>query len=149
MTTIAWDGKVLAGDRKCVWGDEAVRTRKVFKLRLQHGENCPESWLTRLLIGFSGRSEDKVSVLYWLKHPGTKPQPHDSFWMIAIDCRGRLWSLQEKLIWVRIKANKWAIGTGGDYAMGAMASGKSAVEAVRIAIKLDNSSGFGVDTVRF
>ena len=38
---------------------------------------------------------------------------------------------------------------GADYALGAMMHGADALKAVRIASRLDNSCGFGVDVVRF
>lgn len=43
----------------------------------------------------------------------------------------------------------WAIGSGCDYALGAMEAGATAQEAVRIASRLDNQCGMGVDVVRF
>lgn len=44
---------------------------------------------------------------------------------------------------------KWAIGSGADYALGAMYAGKSAKEAVEIASQLDTGTGLGVDVVTF
>lgn len=40
---------------------------------------------------------------------------------------------------------KWAIGSGGSYAIGAMEAGATSVEAVEIAINLDIFSGYGID----
>lgn len=45
--------------------------------------------------------------------------------------------------------SKWAIGSGADYALGAMYAGLSAAEAVMIASKLDTGTGLGVDSVSF
>ena len=44
-------------------------------------------------------------------------------------------------------SDPFAIGSGQDFAMGAMYSGKTAVEAVRIAIKLDANSGGPVRSI--
>jgi ATP-dependent protease HslVU (ClpYQ) peptidase subunit len=41
----------------------------------------------------------------------------------------------------------WAVGSGGDFAMGAMYVGASAEEAVAVAIELDPMSGGEIETV--
>lgn len=41
----------------------------------------------------------------------------------------------------------WAAGSGADYAMGAMAAGKDAKEAVEIACRFDINCGLGVDVL--
>lgn len=46
-----------------------------------------------------------------------------------------------------IRSKFYAIGTGAEYAMGAMAAGASAKEAVKIACKLDPHSGLPVRTL--
>ena len=40
-----------------------------------------------------------------------------------------------------------AFGAGRDYALTAMFLGKSAIEAVQVAIQLDTSCGMGIDTL--
>jgi ATP-dependent protease HslVU (ClpYQ) peptidase subunit len=41
----------------------------------------------------------------------------------------------------------WAVGSGGDFAMGAMCVGASAEEAVEAAIELDPSTGGEIETI--
>jgi len=43
----------------------------------------------------------------------------------------------------------FAVGSGGSYAMGAMLAGKSAMDAVRVAIRCDSGSGGAVRFVTF
>lgn len=44
-----------------------------------------------------------------------------------------------------IRSKRHAVGSGGEYAMGALEAGRSAVDAVKIACKLDECSGGPVD----
>lgn len=148
MTVIAWDGKVLAADRMSTIGGTPIHesTPKVQRLRAPNGRQA--------LIGFSGNSAFKASYLNWMaggEEPALK-QGEDMKWAIIL--------IQEpRWVWYRSDtANRWdlfgamsywAIGSGCDYALGAMEHGASAREAVKIASRLDNQCGMGVDVVRF
>lgn len=141
MTTIAWDGKVLAGDRQRTEYGTPTKARKVYRVRSKDGR--------RFLIGCTGDSDDCVAMVRWLKGRGDKPVPK-ALGVISIDERGRVWLCGEKLVWYQIKGLPyWSIGSGSDYALGAMAAGKSARDALRIATRLDVSTGGGVDVVSF
>lgn len=141
MTTIAWDGKTLAADRRSVFGVRPSAVRKVFRFFNSEGR--------LLLIGFSGRVRHIPAVLRWLKDRSTeKPKVDEHFSALIVDAHGRLWSLEDNLEFVRLKCRYYAIGSGGDFAEGAMAMGASAAEAVRIAAKHDVNTGNGVDEVR-
>lgn len=139
MTTIAWDGLRLAGDRKRELDTHLTRARKVYRIQNKTGV---------YLVGCAGDCDDCVAFLRWMEGRAEKPRPF-RLTALVVDGRGRLWSVTEKLVYVRVRANLWAIGSGGDYALGAMHAGKSAADAVRIASKLDKASGFGVDVVTF
>lgn len=69
--------------------------------------------------------------------------------ILSIDEKRRVWCAEKELNWLCIGKRKWAIGCGADFALAAMACGKTAVESVRIAAKLDSKCGMGVNTVRF
>jgi hypothetical protein len=64
-------------------------------------------------------------------------------------CVGARARADHRIQWQRIRHPFIAIGNGGDFALGALAAGESAREAVRIASRLSASCGFGVDVVRF
>lgn len=63
-------------------------------------------------------------------------------------------------ITIALKENRWSseilpilddmavAGSGGAFAMGAMAAGKSAIEGARIACRLDNTCGLPVEYIR-
>lgn len=148
MTTVAWDGTELAGDRKAVFGGTPMRIEqpKVARVRAPGGRIA--------LVGFSGA----MSVVLAYRHfmaGGPRPDYGDqsqdtALNILLIDDTCRVWFRTSKRdIWEWFNVEQWAIGSGCDYALGAMAAGATAREAVRIASKLDNGTGFGVDAVRF
>jgi ATP-dependent protease HslVU (ClpYQ) peptidase subunit len=50
---------------------------------------------------------------------------------------------------MQVKARFHGVGSGRDFAIGALASGKSPKEAVRIASKYDNGTGHGITELQF
>lgn len=145
MTTIAWDGKTLAGDRQSTFDGTPARTRKVFRFsRPDRGDV--------VLCGCAGDTGDCQVYIRWAKDKDAikkGPPAFKSLVVLSIDSKRRIWCATENMHWYRIGAKFWAIGSGAEYALGAMAAGKSARDAVRIASKLDTSTGFGVDVVSF
>lgn len=102
------------------------------------------------LVGCCGRADHIEAFFAWMRG-GEKPSmPLDAeFSALVIDERRRAWNIHDTLIYVRCTAKRWAIGSGCDYALGAMEAGASAEQAVRIASRLDVHCGFGVNSVRF
>lgn len=149
MTTIAWDGKVLAGDQ-CSWsGGVRRRVRKVFKIESK--DRGP------LLVGFSGNSAFCLCVLKWMRGEGDRPNPDDFFTKdeltrqcaVVIDAHGHCWNLGNTLHWELMNETFYANGAGQEFAWGALEAGASAVQAIEIAAKRSDYAGFGVDVVRF
>jgi len=68
--------------------------------------------------------------------------------IMGIDEHGFVWVGSKPGFWAPIGCRPWAIGSGADYALGAMAAGKDARAAVLIAASLDTSTGDGVTTLR-
>lgn len=138
MTTIAWDGRTLAADRQSTWGGTPTKIRKIF--RAEHADG------RKLIYGCAGLSHECQSYTRWIDGEICKPEFTD-LTILSIDQKGRIWYANQTMMWARIMTKQWAIGSGCDYAMGAMAAGKTAADAVRIASNLDVSTGFGVDTL--
>jgi ATP-dependent protease HslVU (ClpYQ) peptidase subunit len=140
MTTIAWDGKTLAGDRQTTWGGTPVRTRKVHKVRHPvHG-----TWL----FGCAGSAFDCAAFERWANGLGQEVV-FSEFRVLAIHESGSIWAADESMKWLRLNVERWAIGSGSDYALGAMVAGRSSREAVQVAMELDVNTGIGVDCLRF
>lgn len=139
MTTIAWDGVVLAADRRTVWGNTPTEAEKVFKVT-RNGAT--------FLFGCAGLARDAYAYQRWAFGEIDRPE-FTEFTVMCIDEQRRIWTATEKMMWVQVRKSMWAVGSGCDYALGAMAARKSAREAIVIASGLDINTGGGVDWVQF
>lgn len=140
MTCIAWDGKVLAGDKQSVCADIPVRSKKVFRIKVHN---------KIFLLGFSGDETRALHFIREFKVSGFEDYPHVKGCTILIVSRKAGYVLEEDGEISDMREKKWAVGGSGDFALGAMHAGASAREAVLIASKLSIKSGMGVDTVKF
>lgn len=136
MTTVAWDGKTLAADRRMAsWQD----TCKLFKLK--DG---------RVLAG-AGFMDELHEVAAWLDGGGDerdKPVTADgdnATDYLLLDGAKLYWLTCPYLRPIEVRDDMAAIGSGFKYALGAMQAGKTAAEAVAIAARFDPNTGGGID----
>lgn len=140
MTTIAFDGETMSGDKQTTWGGTPVKTRKVHKILASNG-----AWY---LLGCSGNSYECKAYENWLR--GLIPEPElEDVDVMVIDASRRIWVSDESKLWLPVSRKQWALGCGANYALGAMAMGANSRQAVKVAIGLDVNSGLGIDTVKF
>lgn len=136
MTTIAWDGKTLAGDSQASMFNGS--TRKVSKI--------VNGWL----YGACGQWQDAVAVRQWIvggMDADKKPKVEDTFHAILITQDG-LNVLENKLVLLRYDRPYFAVGSGREYAMAAMLLGCDARHAVEVAAKLDTDTGGEITEVK-
>lgn len=137
MTTIAWDGTVLAGDT----------------LSVQHNLKCTVQKIWRLadgrLYGGAGEYQGVMAVKSWLENGELRDKEPvlDDFAAIIIDQDGRGFRLESQLIYMPICSAYHAVGTGRDFAMAAMFLGKTAQEAVEIAQHFDVYTGGSIQAL--
>lgn len=142
MTVIAWDGKILAADRLGMNGDTKLKVRKIFKIH------------DGVFGAVSGNLSHGLSVLEWYKNgadPKKFPVPDKEDWCpIVIAATGYPYVIRYERTPnpFRVFNDFVAFGSGDSYAIGAMAAGKNAIEAVKIASKHCISVGLGVDYFR-
>jgi len=140
VTTIAYDGKTLAADRQM--GDW-MNVGKIFKLK--DGRH----------IAGAGKNFDAIRrIVAWLA-AGAKQndrpdiQSEDAPDLLIVDSKGACnwmtWPYHEGLV---ITEPFFAVGSGCEYALGALAAGANARRAVEIACRFDSGSGKGIDAVR-
>lgn len=143
MTTIAFDGKLVAADRR-ISGDGHALTH-VRKLHSVSG---------RWIVASAGTAADCDAFLRWVKDHGhlmpDNPAPNegDEFQGLVIDRRtGKVtyYDLDGKAFPVTAPI---AIGSGAQYARGAMLAGKDARAAVKIAAQCDGGTGGKIDYLR-
>ena len=144
MTTVAFDGRVLAADR-LVSGGFPCSMGKIWKLKSgAYFTGC-------------GSYDRMVEVADWLdkydpadgdaKRPWLPPEQDTIFILVSPEGQGA-WLSWPYLRPVTFPERRFAVGSGSEYAIGAMAAGVGAVKAVRIASEYDADTGLGVDWVR-
>lgn len=133
MTTVVWDGKTLAADRRMA---EYMTTCKIFPI--------PGGYFSG-----AGSMDQLVEVAAWLQESGDKPRLPDEPESEFIVVRGSeaFWLTWPWLREVRIREPFAALGSGSEYALGALAMGADAETAVKVAAQFDRHTGGGVDAV--
>ena len=142
MTIIAWDGKSAAVDKLCNSNGWATTVDKF-------------SRVSKTEVAFwCGDNEQGLVLAKWYKDgKNIKDWPHfqktdDWSRLIVVSVKGVIEYEKEPMPQV-LKDKFMAWGSGRDYALGAMARGATAKEAVEVANKLCISCGHGVDAIHF
>lgn len=137
MTTIAFKDGILAADRRATIGN--LNQSSTTKIHRQGG----------ILIAASGVLSECQAFRSWVKSglQETDPITEDSTGIIFI-------SPIHAVIWAGagpqyVTGEYMAFGSGREIALGAMAAGLSAEDAVKLASKHDIYTGNGVDTLKF
>ena len=134
MTTVATDGKSMAGDSQCGNPTIHCEVRKI--QRAKDGA----------LLGICGQAFDLAGFLLWYEC-GMSGEPN-----VSADFEGLILLPSGVAICVDEKGRKFehavpaAVGSGASVAYGAMDHGATPTEAVAIAIKRDAGSGGPVQT---
>lgn len=141
MTTIAFDGNALAADKQVTCGSMIGQTTKIRRIN-------------GMLVGVSGDASSLQMFADWIQlggHAEKYPQAFKDGDSCAMVIRGDgIVRLYEKAhLPLLLEQKRYAIGSGREFAMAAMACGKTAREAVQIATSLDCYSGQGMDELRF
>jgi hypothetical protein len=145
LTTIAYHkaSGQLAGDKLFNICNTPVSATKIF-----HDKN------TGLLFAASG-GVDNANLFYdWIK----SGRPDDRKPVMNLDRGGfsgmiiedgEIYRYEAGLFPQKLDVPFWAMGSGGDYAFGAMEMGADAVKAVEVATKFDINTGMGVDVLHY
>lgn len=132
MTTIATDGKTMAGDGRSCDAGGLICSETIVKVRkLRDGR----------IFGHSGRPYDIDKIETWLNGGGEMPAvDEDNFDLIVLEADGQAYCYDHRggRTPEMLPA---AIGSGIDLAIGAMEAGASPEHAVRIACKRHSGSG--------
>lgn len=137
MTTIAWDGKVIAADSQYTYESEAGGNRKhrcpkLFRKETKDGRN--------VIIATQGDGSAGLVFLDWFGS-GKKPPAVITHHLPDFTCL--VWSKAGLLEYdaycrpYKIELPFYAIGSGANVALGAMKFGATAAQAVETAIEFD------------
>lgn len=147
MTTIAWDGHTLAADKLACFGTTRCTTTKIFRVPDPRGGGFA-------LAGYAGDAAFGEAMVAWITSgaaPETFPaaQRSNEDWVSFFVVRPGMPVLKyERTPYpVQFHDELFALGSGREFALAAMYLGKTAREAVEVAIALDTGSGGGIDTL--
>lgn len=145
MTTIAWDGTHLAGDRQATYGQnwdrEVTKVHKFF-CQLRQAD---------VLAATCGNLAECMALLSWYQD-GADPSKYpsqfakDDCTLIVISKQLGIQSFSSPYPFV-LESNKIAWGTGSEIARTCLHLGMSARAAVQTASELDLNTGNGIDEV--
>ena len=145
MTTAAWDGKTMAADRQSTTGGMRHQSPQA-KIHQGTYHGMPA------LFAGAGTVVYSASMIEWLllgmpdERKPEMPESPDSF-TVFVATEAGVFLYVDSLRPIPLGQIKWAIGSGGEYAFGAMDAGASAKRAVEIACDRDTNSGMGVDVL--
>ncbi len=138
MTTIAWDGRVMAADRMSEFCGMRMAVTKIHRL----GDGR--------LWGAAGNEATSILMRHWLEHGGERPPEQAdrdrSVHGLEVRLDGSLW-LHTPEGSFPVEDAFAAVGSGTPYAMAAMHLGQDATAAVAVAMRFDPRSGMGVDAL--
>jgi hypothetical protein len=136
MSVVAWDGETLAADRQGTYLGCRVRSNKLFR----RGD---------ISVAVTGEHVEGLVLVAWY-FAGADPeewpefQRPDSFNTMLVAQGRRLVMFHHLPVPIPVRDRTFAIGSGSHFALGAMAAGADAREAVRIASRFDVYCGMGV-----
>lgn len=100
-------------------------------------------------IGFAGNTNVWSDVIQWFYDRTQKPPRCRDIEFLMVTNEKKVFTSTNLRNWVLITNGFHAIGSGGEYALGAMSAGKSPLEAVKVAGKHDIYTGMGYKEYTF
>jgi len=139
MSVVAWDGKAVAADKQATCSSMRFTVTKL--RRLGTGE----------VLAWTGDLDSGVLLAQWFEDgadPAKWPkcQEDKDQWvrlLVFSSAGARFYERQPVAVAIEDRFMAW--GSGRDYAVGALACGKTAREAVEIAARFSTECGMGVD----
>lgn len=156
MTTIAFDGKVLASDSQMTLGDYRLdmNTQKIFMAKPSDNWRLDGNQI--VAYGVAGKLVGVQAVREALTSYNGLTSNHRfpkgiTLKYIAITDKGVVYTggqyEDDELPWMAVVQPPVAVGSGCEFAIGAMAAGASSADAVRIAAKFDINTGGPVQEI--
>lgn len=141
MTTIAWDGRTLAADKRAEYGGCIQVVTKIFR-----AGDC--------LVGGAGEASFILAMVEWVRagraaHEFPSSQRDKDDWqpVLVVEPNGLAMVYERTPHPIRWERPFGAVGSGKQFAMAAMHCGKTAQEAVAVASEFDCGTGNGVDVL--
>lgn len=126
----------MSADTRVTWDDES--TSPGIKIERVNSE----------ILGIAGDVAAGNRYLDWYRagSKGRKPKVAKDFRALRLSKEG-LFLIDHSLVWVKVDAQFYAIGSGANLAIGALEMGASPTKAVEVAAKHDNYTGGLITTL--
>lgn len=145
MTTIAWDGKTLAADGRTTI-DTIICCDKSIKLFKLH--DIPYYGDILLYAGLCGAAADEQKYIHFLHIENFVDDEIQLEVGGIIVGRDNVYTIEGGPLLCKFpRCTKMADGSGAHFAMSAMSMGKTAVQAVKHAMKFDAATGGKIQCV--
>lgn len=132
MTTIAYDGKTLAADKRVVYnGYLSGCTTKIRRIGRTTVLACAGDLLSE------SRAYKFFSLQNWNKRDPIEFKSPDYEFEGFLFLKKKAFVLFGSTVPIPLEEPKFAVGSGADFARSAMELGKTAIEAVRFAARFD------------
>lgn len=95
----------------------------------------------KALMGFCGNADQWAEVVYWLRELDGKPPKCSDMEFLLLTDEKKIYHASSMKNWLEVADPFFAIGNGMTYAIAAMQSGKSPLEACKISAKFDPYTG--------
>lgn len=139
MSVIVWDGKTLAADRRGNSGGLIFSITKIKKIRGH-------------LVGVCSDASAGSALMHWFESGADAKdwpdcQKDKDRWshLLVICPEKRIICYEQDPYYFEIEQDKYALGSGRDFAIAAMDMGMDAKQAVLLASKFSSGCGNGVD----
>jgi hypothetical protein len=134
VTTVAFDGNTLAADTLITSDWKSAGHSKFHMFR---------NGSVGAFAGMWGKVQEAIKFL----EGDAESAPDDDWDAIVLRTDGTAWVIDAEGCHLDITGKHYAIGSGAQFALGAMACGRDAADAVRVSIGLDPYSGGEVECI--
>ena len=147
MTTIVWDGKILAADGRATYSSGLIVSTDAVKIFKGKAGMCIKGEQV-IAWAMAGNFSTVDLIEEWLLDGADFDTefPEDAGFQVLVVTEEHAYSSYDEAFGWIPHHNSGVLGSGTDAALSALAFGKNAIEAVQHAMKLDTGTG---GTIRY
>ena len=158
MTVIVWDGKTLAADKLCVVGTVKLTVTKIRTYYLEGSEFlvgvCGDFDLAQEFFNWFGSIReigiiDRYLIDRYESFPSCLRDKDVPVSALVIRGDHQVFKYERSPLPMEYGKGQFAIGSGKEFAIGAMQMGANSFQAVQIANRFDYGCGNGIDELSF
>jgi hypothetical protein len=146
MTTVVATRNEMSCDLQFTYGGELKFKGRTKIIKLKPKVARAVFGVDGAVIGFAGEAESWGEIVSWYDEPTTELPKPKKLELLMLTSEKKIYHASTLKNWMEIDEPVFAIGSGMQWAMSAVVSGKTTAEAVRIAMKYDPNTGLGVKT---